>query len=127
MDRAGGAVADLSDVLTPRQRQMLEMAAEGMRDAQIAAALFVTRSTVKSTLRAVYKRLGVSGRTQASVVWLRAGEQGDQYVRVPVALWTGVVASLQDAESALPRQYGGYRRLRQVLAWVSRIEHSRLD
>lgn len=118
-------MSDPLNVLTPRQRQMVELAAGGMRDAQIAQALFVTRATVKSTLRAAYKRLEVNGRTQAAVLAVRAAQ--DAQVRVPPALWAGMLASLHSAQEALPRQYPGHQRLRQILAWASRVEDSRAE
>src|SRR5215211_3925857 len=53
--------ADL-DALTPRQRDILELVAEGLSNAQIAERLFLPESTVKQHLRAAYKTLGVKDR-----------------------------------------------------------------
>ena len=57
--------ADL-DALTPRQRDILELVAEGLSNAQIAERLFLPESTVKQHLRAAYKTLGVKDRKEAA-------------------------------------------------------------
>ena len=51
--------------LTPREIEMLEKLPTGDTVQQIAAQLFVTESTVKTHLSAVYKKLGASNRVQA--------------------------------------------------------------
>jgi DNA-binding NarL/FixJ family response regulator len=53
-------------ILTKRQREILEIIDEGLTNAQIAKRLFLTESTVKQHLRAAYKILGVSNRTEAA-------------------------------------------------------------
>ena len=57
--------ADL-DALTPRQRDVLKLIAEGLSNAQIARRLYLSESTVKQHLRAAYKLLGVSNRSDAA-------------------------------------------------------------
>jgi DNA-binding NarL/FixJ family response regulator len=52
--------------LTARGREILEMVVEGLSNAQIAGRLYLTESTIKQHLRAAYKELGVSNRTQAA-------------------------------------------------------------
>jgi DNA-binding NarL/FixJ family response regulator len=53
------------DMLSARQREILEFVGEGLTNAQIARRLFLTESTVKQHLRSAYKVLGVSNRTEA--------------------------------------------------------------
>lgn len=53
------------NILSERQREILELVAEGLANAQIAKRLYLTESTVKQHLRAVYKALGVKNRTEA--------------------------------------------------------------
>jgi DNA-binding NarL/FixJ family response regulator len=60
-----GDVKDLG-ILSARQREILEFLSEGLTNAQIAKRLFLTESTVKQHLRAAYKALGVSNRTEAA-------------------------------------------------------------
>jgi DNA-binding NarL/FixJ family response regulator len=52
--------------LSARGREILEMVVEGLSNAQIAARLYLSESTIKQHLRAVYKVLGVRNRTQAA-------------------------------------------------------------
>jgi DNA-binding NarL/FixJ family response regulator len=52
--------------LSARQREILEMAVEGLSNAEIAGQLYLSESTIKQHLRAVYKVLGVRSRTQAA-------------------------------------------------------------
>jgi DNA-binding NarL/FixJ family response regulator len=45
---------------------VLRLLAEGLTDPQIAARLFVSRSTVATHLRAIYGKLGVNTRAAAT-------------------------------------------------------------
>lgn len=54
------------NVLSARQREILEFVGDGLSNAQIAKKLFLTESTVKQHLRAAYKLLGVKNRTEAA-------------------------------------------------------------
>jgi len=51
--------------LTPREREILVLAAEGHSNAELARMLWVTEQTVKFHLANVYRKLGVSNRTEA--------------------------------------------------------------
>jgi DNA-binding NarL/FixJ family response regulator len=53
-------------VLTPRELEILGLAAEGRSNADVARRLWVTEQTVKFHLSNVYRKLGVSNRTEAS-------------------------------------------------------------
>ncbi|WP_435299074.1 LuxR C-terminal-related transcriptional regulator [Timonella sp. A28] len=57
--------------LTRRERVVLANLSEEATLEQIAAKLFVTRNTVKSQVRSVYRKIGVSTRADA-VKWARA-------------------------------------------------------
>lgn len=52
--------------LTTRELQVLEMVTAGASNGRIAKALWVTEQTVKYHLSNIYRKLGVSNRTQAS-------------------------------------------------------------
>lgn len=54
------------NILTSRQREILELLADGLSNAQIAQRLYLSESTVKQHLRAAYKTLGVNNRTEAA-------------------------------------------------------------
>lgn len=60
--------------LTPRETEVLEMAAQGLTNTQMAARLHVTVHAIKFHLAAVYRKLGVANRTEAAVLFLRAGQ-----------------------------------------------------
>lgn len=62
--------------LTPQQSRVLGMLAEGLLNKQIADRLGVQERTVKAHLTAIFERLGVRNRTQASVI-LRELELSD--------------------------------------------------
>jgi DNA-binding NarL/FixJ family response regulator len=62
-----------ADTLSARKREILELAAEGLTNAQIGKRLFLTESTVKQHLRGAYKILGVENRVQAVKIMRRAG------------------------------------------------------
>ena len=60
-------------LITDRELEILQHVAEGLSNAQIAKALWVTEQTVKFHLSNVYRKLGVSNRTEASRYALSRG------------------------------------------------------
>jgi DNA-binding NarL/FixJ family response regulator len=52
--------------LSARQREILGYVVEGLSNAQIGRRLYLSESTIKQHLRAVYKVLGVRSRTEAA-------------------------------------------------------------
>ena len=52
--------------LTMRESEVLALVASGLTNRQVAVALYVGEETVKSHLREIYKKLGVTNRTQAA-------------------------------------------------------------
>lgn len=61
----------LAEPLTRRERVVLAELAEDVTLEEIATRLFVTRNTVKSQVRSVYRKIGVSTRAEA-VAWAEA-------------------------------------------------------
>lgn len=57
--------------LTPRERQVLELASEGRTTPQIAAALVISPATVKTHLEHIYRKLDVHDRVSAVARALR--------------------------------------------------------
>ena len=51
-------------VLTPTERRVAELVAEGRANKEVAAALFVTVKAVEANLSRVYAKLGVRSRTE---------------------------------------------------------------
>ena len=52
--------------LTPRELEVLDLVAQGLRDAEIAERLFLSEKTVHHHVSAILRKLGVSTRTQAA-------------------------------------------------------------
>jgi len=59
--------------LTEREMSILKLVAEGMSNMEIANKLFVTEQTVKFHLSNIYRKLGVSNRTEATRHAYRSG------------------------------------------------------
>jgi two-component system, NarL family, nitrate/nitrite response regulator NarL len=59
--------------LTPRQREITVMLAEGKSNKEIARELQVLETTVKLHVRGVFRNLGVRNRTEAALAAVRAG------------------------------------------------------
>jgi DNA-binding NarL/FixJ family response regulator len=60
------------DVLSPRELEVLTLISNGMTNGEVATRLHVSVHAVKFHLAAIYRRLGVSNRTEAAVTYLRA-------------------------------------------------------
>lgn len=54
------------EVLTQREREVLALVAQGMSNAELAAELYLTESTVKSHLSSAFGKLNVSSRHEAA-------------------------------------------------------------
>jgi LuxR family maltose regulon positive regulatory protein len=63
--RALGASERLAESLSERELEVLAFIAAGESNREIAARLFVSISTVKTHLNNIYRKLGVTNRTQA--------------------------------------------------------------
>ena len=55
---------------SPRQRQILDFAARGSSDKQIAQALGLSVATIRTYLHRFYTDYGVHNRTEAVAIWL---------------------------------------------------------
>ncbi len=62
---------DREDMLTPRERQILQLLADGMSNADVASRLFISQETVKSHVRRILTKLEADTRTQAVAIALR--------------------------------------------------------
>lgn len=58
--------------LTPREREVLQLVAAGLTNAQAARSLELSVHAIKFHLAEIYRRLGVTNRTEAAVAFLRA-------------------------------------------------------
>lgn len=71
LELAPTTVSILGEPLTTRERVVLAELAEDVTLEDIARRLYVTRNTVKSQVRSVYRKIGVSTRAEA-VAWATA-------------------------------------------------------
>jgi DNA-binding CsgD family transcriptional regulator len=62
--------------LTPRQAQILELAASGLSDKEIARRLQVTHRTVRTHFEKLFEAQGIRNRSQAIAIWSRRPTQG---------------------------------------------------
>jgi DNA-binding NarL/FixJ family response regulator len=78
--RVGSPVARTLDyelsgapVLTPREREILALLADGLGNKQIAARLGISTNTVKTHLELLFEKLDASSRTEAVTTAARLG------------------------------------------------------
>ena len=72
----GQDVTDLVMVLTPREREMLMLLAEGLSGEQIAEQLTLSPATVRTHINNAMTKLGAHTRGQAIAIALRSDEIG---------------------------------------------------
>lgn len=65
--------AELARLLSERELEVLRLIALGLNNSEIAGRLFLSEGTVRNYVSAILTKLGVSDRTQAAVLALRAG------------------------------------------------------
>jgi DNA-binding NarL/FixJ family response regulator len=71
--RAPEGAGSALDCLTRREREVLELVAQGLTNADTAAALFITVNTVKRHLKAIFRKLDVHTRSAAAAKAISAG------------------------------------------------------
>jgi DNA-binding NarL/FixJ family response regulator len=64
--------------LTPQERKILGLLADGMTNRQIAAELFLAEKTVKNYVSNLLSKMGMSRRTEAAVYAARLEERRDR-------------------------------------------------
>ena len=72
-DRVGARAGASNPVLSPRERQVLALLAEGCTNRHVANQLYLSEETVKSHVRSAMFKLEARTRTHAVVLALRAG------------------------------------------------------
>lgn len=72
-DSDGVAVDGISErfaSLTEREREVLELVAEGLDNREIAARLFLSEGTVRNRISGILAKTNISNRTKLAVEWL---------------------------------------------------------
>ena len=68
--------------LSPREREVLQLLADGLGVAQISRKLYISESTTKTHISKLYEKLGAGNRAQALMSALKLGllkQSEDQY------------------------------------------------
>jgi two-component system, NarL family, response regulator YdfI len=65
--------AELNEILTPRESEVLQMLASGLANKEIAARLAISEHTVKFHVASVLGKLGAGSRTEAVSIGIRRG------------------------------------------------------
>lgn len=73
IEKAEGLAVDVYEQLTPREREVLQLAAEGHSNAEIATRLFISRRTVETHRANVFEKLGFHTQTDLVRYALRRG------------------------------------------------------
>lgn len=72
-DEAFGGGRRIDSSLTPRELDIMALLAEGKSNREIARSIYLSEKTVKAHLAAVFRKLGVSNRTQAAMAAVSMG------------------------------------------------------
>jgi DNA-binding CsgD family transcriptional regulator len=75
-EKARKRSVDTSDELTPQETQIAQLVAQGATNAEVAAQMFISPSTVEYHLRKVFRKVGVKSRTQLARHVLDTGAAG---------------------------------------------------
>jgi len=76
----GDVPPDQADVhLSPRERETLVLIAKGLRLAEVAQHLNVTRNTAAGYIKVIYRKLKVSSRAEAALEAVRMGLVGHEH------------------------------------------------
>jgi DNA-binding NarL/FixJ family response regulator len=60
--------------LTPRERQVFELASRGNRNAEIAAELYLSEKTIKTHLRNIYNKLNLTSKAELRLFAVKMGQ-----------------------------------------------------
>ena len=72
-DERSASIDPALDALTPREREVLEMLAEGLSNKEIAWRMKISEHTVKFHIASIFSKLGASTRTEAVMHGIRQG------------------------------------------------------
>ena len=73
VEKAEGVVHDAYDALSGREREVLQLSAEGYSNSEIAARLFISRRTVESHRNSLFQKLGLRSQSDLIRYALRRG------------------------------------------------------
>lgn len=59
--------------LTPREREVFELASRGLKNAEIAAELYLSEKTIKTHLRNIYNKLNLASKAELRLYAMKMG------------------------------------------------------
>lgn len=66
----------LANAFSQRERDVLQLLAQGLSNAEIAGQLFLSEGTIRNYLTSIFEKLGVSDRAKAALIAVRHGLVG---------------------------------------------------
>ncbi|SES97832.1 two component transcriptional regulator, LuxR family [Natronincola peptidivorans] len=57
------------DILTPQEKNILELVSQGKTNKEIGEALFISEKTVRNNVSRILRKINVSNRTEAAIYW----------------------------------------------------------
>ncbi|CAG7624758.1 response regulator [Paenibacillus allorhizosphaerae] len=70
---SSGSGVEPLETLTPREREVLRLIAQGKSNKEIGETLFITEKTVKTHVSHLLDKLGLTDRTQAAILAVKQG------------------------------------------------------
>ena len=68
-----GRQEEALEVLTPREKEVFFLASRGLKNAEIAAELFLSEKTIKTHLRNIYNKLNLASKAELRLFAMRKG------------------------------------------------------
>jgi NarL family two-component system response regulator LiaR len=68
-----GRQEEALEVLTPREREVFFLASRGLKNAEIAAELFLSEKTIKTHLRNIYNKLNLTSKAELRLFAVKMG------------------------------------------------------
>jgi DNA-binding NarL/FixJ family response regulator len=69
----GNCQPDPIERLSPREKEILPLVAQGFDNRQIGKTLFISEKTAKNYITSIRKKLGLANRTQIALFAIREG------------------------------------------------------
>jgi len=67
----GNSLPDPIEKLSPREKEILPLVAQGLDNRQIGKLLFISEKTAKNYITSIRKKLGLNNRTQIALYAIR--------------------------------------------------------
>lgn len=82
----GLRLTPVRELLSPRERDVMDLIAEGLSNGEVAERLFLSQKTVKNHVNSIFAKLGVTTRGRAIRTWLVGAAPAPMEEEFPVRL-----------------------------------------